>query len=37
MFLFSSLVQFHTILLVGHCQSYALGWLGSSMEDHNVL
>ena len=37
MFLFSSLVQFHTMPLAGHSQSYALGLLGSFPEDHNVL
>ena len=37
MFLFSSLGQFCTMPLTGDSQSYALGLLGSSLEDHNVL
>ena len=37
MFLFSSLVQFHTMPLAGHSQNYALGLLGLSLGDHNVL
>ena len=37
MFVFSLLMQFHTMPLTGHSQSYALDLLGFSLEDHNVL
>ena len=37
MFIFSSLVQFHTMPLTDCSHSYALDLLGSSLEDHNVL
>ena len=37
MSIFSLLVQFHTMPLTDHSQSYTLDLLGSSLGDHNVL